>query len=1076
MNTPLHTRLCIFLLLWTHSQTVSGQNCFFTWFENAPAQAGDTARIALRARDFEKISSYQFAVQWDPADLKYLQYDLSNSALDFQLFNANQATQGKLPTAWSDVNAVGVTLPDDAILFELVFKVLADTPGYIPVRINPIITPIYEVAQETDQGLRTLPFSHIWGGILNGVSGSPTVSSLCTTPSPCSAPLGAVDMEFSGDTSQYQFLWTGPNNFTSSGSDQGGLAAGYHTLQVTGDDGPVLSGTVYITANANPGVRVDSIAVKNAACGQANGCMELMDIQGVEPFSFQWQTPGNDTPSRCNLPPGNQSVTVTDALGCFVVKQVLVGNDTTLYLAIDSINADCRFGQKGGINLTPYGASPYQYTWSNGANTEDITGLSPGWYTVTVSDAAGCVRSGKTEVRDYGTFDWNLWLSKTCPSLLSAMPNSVRLNSSYLHDRAAFPLTLSWNTGTMQLVDEVDEETTYQQVGSIYGVPPGTYSVTVTDAEGCSELREILFDCFPAPPPIDDYGPSFKIDGQPNSSSNVDGCITVTGDEGISQLDDLRFSLKWPGNLMDFKELSIPYAFQDIAQDNFVVYNDHIDFHWQKSGTYSLQNTWALFKVCFESYGFSDNVWVEFASKTDEPANMHHQTYGDLGFIGKANRVYFEYSSNFQSFCDVNLSLPDCAADGYARIQLSGNSCSGPHPNNYQGITGKKNLENFTGGETMLFAEPGTYWVQQNPGPSESRLFAVVPPYDLPETECVWPGDADNNSVVNQYDLLYLGFGMGTSGTARSDTTPTWRGSESADWQMKTPLRQINFKNMDSDGDGAISAGDTLPIALNWGKVINLWKADYFALPGPVDSVNAQWSIGLPGADTLTTGIEVAIPVVVGTPETPVSDVLGLAFSISIDSSWLVTAPRFVSSNSWLGDATNLVYLQKYFPGQHRMDIALTRTNGTTGGGFGEIGKMLFALRQRPPGSLLPLTLFTSNGLVLTADETLIALNPGRSDFMVSNPVSTGLVADLPSQGISILPNPAREYLLIRSSAEPATRIEIYTAAGQFLKAMENTAGKTEWQIGIGDLPPTACFARVFTQNGIVVKKFVKAR
>lgn len=1076
MKTSLYTLVLNLVLFFACGQMARAQSCLFTWFESEAAQSGDTVRIALRARHFEKVSSYQFCVQWNPAELKYLQYDLSNSALDFQLFNAAQATQGKLPTAWSDVNAVGVTLPDDAVLFELVFRVLVDSSSLIPVKINPSIAPLYELTRETDQGIRSLPFSHVWGGVVPVQAASGTPSSLCITSAPCMAPLGSIDLEMPGDTSQYQILWAGPGNFTASGGDLSGLASGYYTFQATDNDGAVVFATVNIPENTNPGVQVDSIAVQNASCSQSNGCAELMDIQGVEPFSFQWQTPGSDTPSRCNLPPGNQSVTVTDALGCFVVKQLAVGDDNTLFLALDSINADCRFGQKGGINLTPNGTPPYQYSWSNGANTEDITGLSPGWYAVTVSDAAGCAKSDKILVRDYGTFDWNLWLSQTCPNQIGVNPNSVRLTSSYLHDRAAFPLILSWNTGTMQLVDEVDDETTNQQVGNIYGLPPGTYSVTVTDAEGCSESREIFFDCFPVPAPIDDYGPRLKISGQPTSASTVDGCIEVRGDGGINQLDELRFSLKWPGYFMDFKELSIPHAFHGITQDNFAVHPDHIDFYWQKTGSFFLHNTWPLFKVCFESTGIVSKAWVEFASKTDEPAAMHHQDYGNIGFIGKAGRAHFAYESNNETFCNVNFELPACTADGYARIRISGSSCTGNFPNHYKGISGTKDLESFTGPEAIHFAKPGTYVVKQDISSSESRLFAVVPPYDLPDTECVWPGDADNNGAVNQYDLLYLGLGIGTAGVMRPDSAQDWQGNESTDWSLETPARKTNFKNMDANGDGVISPGDTLPIALHWGKAINPWKSDYFALPGPVDSIHGQWSIDLPAQDTLLTGIQVEIPVTMGTPDAPLAGVSGLTFSISIDTSWLADAPRFVASGSWLGDpSSDLIYLQKYFPGQNRTDIALTRTNGTTGGGFGEIGKMLFSLRQLPPDSLLPLTLFTSNGVVLTADETLIALSPRRSDFVVGNPVSSTL-EEPALRGIWIVPNPARDYLLIRSPAEPTTRIEIYSATGQLLKTGENLAGTPEWRIGIEDLPPTTCFARIFTQNGFTVKKFVKAR
>ncbi len=527
---------------------------------------------------------------------------------------------------------------------------------------------------------------------------------------------------------------------------------------------------------------------------------------------------------------------------------------------------------------------------------------------------------------------------------------------------------------------------------------------------------------------------------------------------------------------MDFKEISIPHAFHGITQDNFDVHAEHIDFHWQRTGSFFLHNTWPLFKVCFESTGVVNKAWVEFASKTDEPAAMYHQDYGNIGFIGKAGRAHFVYESNSETFCNVNLELPACTADGYARIQISGNSCTGNFPNHYKGISGTKDLENFTGPEAIHFAKPGTYVVKQDIGNSESRLFAVVPPYELPDTECVWPGDADNNGVVNQYDLLYLGLGMGTTGELRPDSILKWQGNESADWPLATPTRQINFKNMDANGDGVIAPGDTLPIALHWGNAINPWKSNYFALPGPADSIHTHWNIGLPGGDTLQAGIQVEIPVVLGTPTVPVSGVLGLTFSISIDTSLLAAVPRFVASDSWLGDpSSDLIYLQKYFPGQNRTDIALTRTNGTTGGGFGEIGKMLFTLKQLPPDSLLPLKIFTSNGLILTPDETLIALPARRFDFVAGNPASSALV-DLQVQGISISPNPAGESLWIQSAAEPLTKVEIYTSAGQLLHMEEYDFWEKDVQIAVGHFPVSVLWARIFTQNGFTVKKFVKAR
>jgi hypothetical protein len=69
-------------------------------------------------------------------------------------------------------------------------------------------------------------------------------------------------------------------------------------------------------------------------------------------------------------------------------------------LTASVIHAACASGTDGSIDLSVSGGTTaYSYSWSNGATTQDITGLAPGIYTVTVTDANGCTKSLTVQVR-----------------------------------------------------------------------------------------------------------------------------------------------------------------------------------------------------------------------------------------------------------------------------------------------------------------------------------------------------------------------------------------------------------------------------------------------------------------------------------------------------------------------------------------------------------------------------------------------------------------------------------------------------------------------------------------------------
>lgn len=1053
----------LILAVWlVASASAQGQSCFELRLSTKNADPGDTVKLQLTARGFIGVESYQFAIEWNPADLQFLKHDLTNTALPYQLFNAAGTSQGILKTAWSDLNALGVTLPDNSLLLEMTFKVLATSPGYYVVRINPSAPPAYEAIQ----GNALFPLAHTVGGVRINMSGDLAVSTLCVQTPPCNSAAGAVTTQVEGGTPPYQFQWAGPDGFVSDKGNLTNLIPGRYDLVLTDAAGALAEATVYIPFY-NSGFYIFQKTGKNATCNQANGCVDLSVSGGLPPFTFYWDTPGLMAEDRCDLSPGSHKVTVTDALGCLGTTSVQVGNENPMTIQLDSVNADCRFGQLGGAQLTVNGVPPYTYQWSNGATTEHLSGVPPGKYSVTASDAAGCQATGSVTVLDYGTFDWFTALARYCPGPLDTLPNRLTLTGKGMHERAVFPLAITWSSGTTEEVRAVDKNAGNQLLGQLTGLPPGVYSVTVSDAEGCSAQHRITLDCY-AIAPVTASSPRFFIKGEPYSSAYVDSCVSVSG-EGLADLEEVKFSLGW--NYVELKQIKPSgNIVQGITPDNFTASGNRLDFSWKKSSFYHLLNGSEMFRVCFKKSN-SSWEWVEFVSGPETP-EVVHKTQGHLGFVGRSGRVYFEYDPEQETACDVILLPGDCRNDGYARIQLGG--CSG-FPNDHKGLLIDYKYEDFTDPERLLFAEPGEYWWRQIKYYNESRFYAYIPPYDLPASECAWPGDADNNGVVNHFDLLYLGLGMGAQGLARPDAPLNWEGAESEAWPANTPVRSVNFKNMDTDGNGTIESADTAMIDRYWGQCINPYRSDPYAFPDTLTAFDDQIFLHL-SADTLPSGTSVEIPVILGTADEPASDILGLAFGLSYDPAWVDSEVRFEAAPSWLGDPGNdLLFLQQDFPGQHRLDVALTRTNSTGAGGFGEIGRLVLTFRQLPPDSLLPAVFFVSNALVVSPDEQLLRLKTRRSEMAVAGPKSAGLGGLLP-ETVRITPNPAGRNLRIESPRSALRRAEICSLDGQLLQAWSFEGEQTQALISVDRLPTMPVLVRIFTENGLILKKLVIAR
>ncbi len=149
------------------------------------------------------------------------------------------------------------------------------------------------------------------------------------------------------------------------------------------------------------GVAATYVCGTNVSCNGANdGSINLTVTGGASctAYTFNWSN-GATTEDVSNLRAGTYSVTVTDANGCSTTSSFTLTEPALLVSSgvaatyVCGTNVSCNGANDGSINLTVTGGASctaYTFNWSNGATTEDVSNLTAGNYSVTITDANGC--------------------------------------------------------------------------------------------------------------------------------------------------------------------------------------------------------------------------------------------------------------------------------------------------------------------------------------------------------------------------------------------------------------------------------------------------------------------------------------------------------------------------------------------------------------------------------------------------------------------------------------------------------------------------------------------------------------
>ncbi|MCB0397220.1 MAG: PKD domain-containing protein, partial [Flavobacteriales bacterium] len=349
---------------------------------------------------------------------------------------------------------------------EIDVTVNGGTPGYVYLWDNGATT---EDLSNLSNGVHMLTVTDLNGCIdtasINVTEPAQLMVNASTTNVNCnSGQDGAIDLTVSGGTVPYTFMWS--NGATTE--DVGGLMAGTYNVTVTDAHGCADSLAYPVT---EPSILALVTTPVDVSCaGGSDGSLSVSAAGGVAPYTYLWEN-GDTTTNRTGLKAGSYSVSVTDANNCAGVFPFAITEPAAI-LATGSITNSTCGNADGAVDLTVSGGvPPYTYLWSNGATTEDITGVSSSSYAVTVTDANSCTNVTSHSVSDAG--GPSVASANAYPSCNGDSDGAIDATPS----GGATPYTFLWSTGA------TTEDLT--------GLTSGSYSLTVTDNNGCKGVLNV---------------------------------------------------------------------------------------------------------------------------------------------------------------------------------------------------------------------------------------------------------------------------------------------------------------------------------------------------------------------------------------------------------------------------------------------------------------------------------------------------------------------------------------------------------------------------------------------------------
>ncbi len=314
---------------------------------------------------------------------------------------------------------------------------------------------------------------------------------------------GNLVLQVEGGVGPYTYLWsTGETTKDIKVSATG-------SYDVTVEDANGCSTVADINVGQLDGFELSVTTVTPTCAGNNDGSIDLTVAGGVGPYTYLWSN-GATTEDLSNVASGSYTVEVTDSRGCMQELTHFLRNPVGIFISADVTGLRCDgAADAGAVDISVFNAAdPYTVSWSHGPTTEDLSGLTAGLYTITVTDNNGCSAQKTIEIVQPDDFEVDVSTQycgdgRICPTI----------------NGGSNPFNYNWTDQNGNPISTTD--------GCIQVTEAGTYTVEVIDANGCIKVASITVG---APnPPLNTELVVSALTCAGDSDASAD--LTITGGE-----------------------------------------------------------------------------------------------------------------------------------------------------------------------------------------------------------------------------------------------------------------------------------------------------------------------------------------------------------------------------------------------------------------------------------------------------------------------------------------------------------------------------------------------------------------
>lgn len=348
---------------------------------------------------------------------------------------------------------------------------------------------------------------------------------------------------------------------------------------------------------------------------------------------------------------------------------------------------------------------------------------------------------------------------------------------------------------------------------------------------------------------------------------------------------------------------------------------------------------------------------------------------------------------------------------------------------------------------------------------------------------CVYPGDVDNNGVVNMNDLLPIGVAYGATGLIRNTEalSSDFIGTSADNWEQTFAGIDFDYRYVDCTGNGIINASDAYVVQNNYGLTHPL-NGQTLVIP----TIAGNYNLYLDMEDTtVTLNDTVNINLRLGNPADSYS-VYGLAFSMVFNAEDANTF-EIDFPQSFINSDTNIVAIYRRISNT-QIDVALTRIDHQTAVGNGVFGRIKFVMEdiidsgKNKTTALANLHINIENIQVLTSGTILQQIENVQSNFIEQAVQVPAAVVTVNQQNpiLRIYPNPATNFMQVQLPNNiPINSLQVFNLNGQivyqnYLPTNNNSNNNSNYaMIDVQNLSSGVYVLQVVTNQTVVSQRFV---